>query len=109
MCHRDHDGLDGRHPGRQYQAVVIAVGHDDAADHPGANPPAGLVGVVGLVVLTGKGDVKGFGKTVSKIVAGAGLEGLVVMHHALHGVDLGGRRIIKKKKKKKFFFFFFKN
>ena len=46
------------------------------------------MGMVGLVILTGKGNVKGFGEAVTEIVAGAGLEGLVVVHHALHGIGL---------------------
>ena len=86
--HGDHHRLGGGDPGRQHQAVVVAVGHDDAADHPGADAPAGLVGIVGLVVLAGEGDVESLGKAVAEVVAGAGLEGLVVVHHALHGVGL---------------------
>ena len=86
--HGDHHRLGGGDPGRQHQAVVVAMGHDDAADHPGADAPAGLVGIVGLVVPAGEGDVKGLGEAVAEVVAGAGLEGLVVVHHALHGVGL---------------------
>ena len=39
-----------------------------------------------LVVLAGEGDVKGLGEAVAEVVAGAGLEGLAVVHHALDGV-----------------------
>ena len=84
--HGDDHRLDGSHPGGQDQAVVVSVGHDDAADHPGGHAPAGLVGIVELVVLSGVGDVEGFGEAVAEVVAGARLEGLVVVHHALHGV-----------------------
>ena len=90
LGHGDDHDLDGGDAGGQDQAVVVAVGHDDAADHPGGHPPAGLVGVVELVVAAGKGDVKGLGKTIAEVVAGAALEGLVVVHHALHGVGLLG-------------------
>ena len=44
------------------------------------------MGVVELVVLAGEGDVKGAGEAVAEVVAGAGLESLLVVHHALHGV-----------------------
>ena len=59
----------------QHQAAVVAVGHDDAANHAGGHAPAGLVGVVELVVLAGEGDVEGPGKAVAEVVAGARLEG----------------------------------
>ena len=41
-----------------------------------------------LVVLAGEGDVEGLGKAVAEVVAGARLEGLPVVHHALNGVGL---------------------
>ena len=72
--------------GGRDQTVVVAVGHDDAADQAGGHAPGGLEGVVGLVVLAGEGDVKGGGKAVPEVVGGAGLKGLLVVHHALHGV-----------------------
>ena len=92
LVHGDGDdhGLDGGDAGGQDQAVVVAVGHDEAADHPGGHAPTGLVGVVQGVVLAGEGDVKSFGEAVAEVVAGAGLERLVVVHHALDGVGLLG-------------------
>ena len=90
LGHGDDDDLDGGDAGGQHQAVVVAVGHDDAADHAGGHAPGGLVGVMELVVPAGKGDVKGLGEAVAEVVAGAGLEGLLVVHHALHSVGLLG-------------------
>ena len=46
------------------------------------------MGVVGLVVRAGEGDVEGLGKAVAEIVAGARLKGLPVVHHALHAVGV---------------------
>ena len=57
--------------GRQHQAVVVAVDHDDRTDHPGGNAPRGLEGCLQLVVPAGEGDVKQLGKVVPKEVAGA--------------------------------------
>ena len=48
------------------------------------------MGEVELVVLAGEGDVEGPGEAVPEVVAGARLEGLPVVHHALHGVGLLG-------------------
>ena len=90
LGHGDDHGLNGGHAGRQDQAPVVAVGHDDAADHAGGNAPAGLVGMVEDVVLAGKGDVKRLGKAVAEIVGGARLQRLAVVHHALHGIGLLG-------------------
>ena len=39
-----------------------------------------------FIILAGKSDIKCLGKAVAEIVAGAGLQGLTVMHHALNGV-----------------------
>ena len=81
-----HHHLDGSHLGGQHQAVVVAVGHDNAADEPGGHAPGGLEGGDLLVVLVGVGDIKGPGEAVAEIVGGAGLEGLPVVHHALDGI-----------------------
>ena len=86
LGHRDHDNLDGGHGGRQHQAVVVAVGHDDGADQAGGHPPGGLEGVGQLVVPAGVLDVKSPGKPVPEEVGGARLEGLSVVHHGLDGV-----------------------
>ena len=84
--HGDHYHLNGGDGGRQHQTVVIAVGHDDRADEPGGGAPRGLEGILQLVVPTGEGHIVGPGELVSEIMAGAGLEGLTVLHHALDGI-----------------------
>ena len=81
-----HHHLNGGHLGRQHQAVVVAVGHDDAADEPGGHAPGSLEGVGFLVVLVGELNAKGSGKAVAEIVGGTGLQSLPVVHHALDGV-----------------------
>ncbi|MPM40584.1 hypothetical protein SDC9_87228 [bioreactor metagenome] len=80
--HHLHRGDAGRHN----QAAVVPVGHDNAADDAGGQAPGGLVGILGLIVLVGAGNVKGPGEAVAKVVAGAGLKGLAVVHHALDGI-----------------------
>ena len=52
------------------------------------------MGVLELIVPVGKRDVKGFGKAVSKIVGGAGLQRLSVVHHGLDGVSGLGAGVI---------------
>ena len=88
LGHGHHNHLDGRDAGRQNKAVIVAVGHDDTADNAGGHAPGGLEGVLLLVVLVGEGDVELPGKAIAEEVAGAGLEGLLVVHHALDGVGI---------------------
>ena len=91
MLRNGHDDdLNGRYLGRQDEAVVVAVSHDDAADDTGRHAPRGLMGVLELVVLIGEGDAKLLGKAGAEVVARAGLERLVVVHHALDGVGVDG-------------------
>ena len=66
LGHGDDDHLGGGDLGGQHQAVVVAVGHDHAADEPGGHTPGGLEGVVGLVVLAGEGDVEARAKPSPK-------------------------------------------
>ncbi len=82
---QDHH-LGGSDLGRQHQAVVVAVGHDDAADETGGHTPGGLVGIGLLVVLVGELNLKCLGEAVTEVVGGTGLQSLAVMHHALDGV-----------------------
>ena len=59
------------------------MGHDHAADQPGRNPPAGGVAqrLLALAVLVL--DAGGRGETGAKVMAGAGLQRLAVLHHRL--------------------------
>ena len=82
------DDLDGRHARREHQTVVVAVGHDEAAYHAGGHAPAGLKRGLQLVLPVGEGDAEGLGEAVAEVVAGAGLQRLVVVHHALDGVGV---------------------
>ena len=82
-----HDNhLNGSDTRGQLQAALVAVGHDDRADQTGGHAPAGLVDVFQLAFLIGELDVVGFGEVGAEVVAGAGLQGLAVLHHGLHGV-----------------------
>ena len=89
-CDGQHDHLDRRDVRRQDEAAVIAVGHDQAADDPRGHTPRGLVRIGLLVVLVGVGDVERAGEPVAEVVARAGLERLVVVHHALDRIGVHG-------------------
>gem|GEM_PF-2245686 len=78
--------LDGGHSRGQDQAVVITMGHDDGAHQTGGHAPAGLVRIVQLVVAAGKGHIVSTAELIPKVVAGAALQGLAVLHHGLDGV-----------------------
>ena len=64
-------------------------------DETGGAAPTGLEGILQLVVPAGEGHIVGPGELVSEIMAGAGLEGLTVLHHALDGIGrLGARELL---------------
>ena len=83
-----HHPLGGDVEGRRPGAVVVARGHYQPADGAGGEAPAGLIGAAQLVLTVGEGDAEGLGKAVPEIVAGARLQGLAVVHHALDGVGV---------------------
>ncbi len=86
----DDDDLHGRDARRQDQTVIVAVGHDDTADDAGGQTPGGLVRMLLPVLAVGEGDVELLGKAGAEVMARAGLERLVVVHHALDGVGVYG-------------------
>lgn len=81
-----HHNLNGGNGRGQDQAVVIAVGHDDSTHQTGGNAPAGLERMMQLVVAAGKGDIVSLAELVAKVVAGAALQRLAVLHHGFDGV-----------------------
>ena len=82
---RDDDHLVRREAGRQDQALVVAVGHDHGADHPGGHAEGGGVRVGELAVLAGVLDVERPGEVRAQVVRRAGLQGPAVAHHGLDG------------------------
>ena len=87
----DHD-LHRRNTRGQHKTVIVAVGHDKTADYARRHTPRGLIGVLLLIVLIRKGNVKLLGKALTEEVAGAGLERLLIVHHALDGVGVDRAR-----------------
>ena len=71
--------------GRKDESVVIGVGHDERADEASRNTPGSGVDVLFLVLAADEGDVLSLGKVLSEVVGGAGLDGLLVLHHCFDG------------------------
>ncbi len=86
----DDDDMRGRQLRREDQAVVVGMGHDQAADQSGRNAPAGGPGVNALAVLVEEHDVLRLGEVLAEEVAGPGLEGFSVLHHGFDGVGIDG-------------------
>ena len=84
------DRDDGRHvrrdPRREDQPLVVAVGHDERADQPGAYAPARRVRVRLLLVPAEELDLERLGEVLAQIVAGAALQRLAVLHQRLDAV-----------------------
>ena len=83
---RDDNDLDRSDFGRENQPVVVAVGHDDRADHSCGGTPGGLEGILKLVVPPGEGDIISTGELITEVVGGRALQRLVVLHEALNGI-----------------------
>ncbi|MDB6071604.1 MAG: hypothetical protein JWL81_2775, partial [Verrucomicrobiales bacterium] len=79
----EDDNLVGGDAGRQDEAIVIAVGHDEGADEAGADAPGGGPGELARAAAAGELDVGGFGEVLAEEVAGARLDGFAVLHHGL--------------------------
>ena len=70
----------------KHKAGVVAVYHDNCSDQPGGHSPGGLMDVLEFVVFVCVLNMKGPGKSVSEVVAGAGLERFAIVHKRLDGV-----------------------
>ena len=88
LRHRHHNDLDRRDLRRQHQPIIVPMGHNDTADHPGRHAPACLMGMVQLIITPRKRNVECSRKTIAEVMTGAALQGLFIVHHALHGVSL---------------------
>ena len=84
----DHHNLDGSQCGREYQAVVVSVGHDEGAHKAGGYAPGCGPDVVLLAFVVCELDVEALGEVLAEEVGRTGLKGLAVLHEGLdcHGV-----------------------
>ena len=89
VAHRQHHHLRGRDGGRHQQARVVAVPHDQPADHPGGRAPRRRPGQLPLPGRIQEVDPERPREVLPQLVAGGHLQGLAVAHHGLagHGVD----------------------
>ncbi len=72
--------------GGQTMPRVVAVGHDQPADHPGRHAPRRAPDVVEPALGGLELDLERLGEVLAEVVGGAGLERLVVLHQRLAGV-----------------------
>ena len=80
-----NDDLIRCHTWRDHHAIVIAVRHDECADHARADAPARGVHKLPRVVATEELDVRRLGEVLTEVVRGAGLDCLFVLHHGFDG------------------------
>ena len=88
LCNRNDDNLYGSYSGGKYKSVIIAVSHDNGADHSRRNTPGGLVRIFYRIISSGEGNVEGLCEAVPEIVGGSALESNAVMHHRLDSISL---------------------
>ncbi len=82
--HHDHH-LRRRQGGRQAQAEVVAVPHDEGPHETRRDAPGGLPHMLDRALRVGEGDVEGSGEVLAELVAGPHLQRLAVAHHPLAG------------------------
>ena len=78
--------LTGASFGRQHQAFVVGMAHDEAADQARADAPTGLPDVIELAFLGLELHVEGFAEILAEVVAGAGLQRQAVLHHGFDAI-----------------------
>ena len=87
---RDQYHLDGCQTGRQSQALIIAMSHDDGAHHACAHAPgscpAKFLSVFRRQVL----HIKSASKILPEVMAGAGLQSAPIPHHRFDRIGMDG-------------------
>ena len=86
---RYDDNLDRREFRRQYESVVVGVGHDEGTDESGRDTPRGSPYVLGLIILIQIGDLE-LGEVLAEKMRGTALQSLSVLHHRLDGIGVEG-------------------
>ena len=87
----DHD-LVLRQPRRADQALVVAVRHDEGADQARRDAPGRVPDVIELAGCGLERDLERPREVLAEVVARAGLQRLVVLHHRLAAVRADARR-----------------
>ena len=90
LINRYDNHLDGREVGRQDEAVVVGVRHDECAHQAGADAPRSSPSVFGLVVFIDKLHIEGAAEVLAEEVTRTALQRLAVLHHSLDGVGVEG-------------------
>jgi len=67
--------------GRESQARIIAVGHDDGPYETRRHAPGGLPDILKVLGPVLETDIERLGKMLAKIMGGAHLKGFAVRHH----------------------------
>ena len=75
---------------REDEPAVVAVRHDDAADHSRRNAPRGRPGVLQRLVAALELDLERFREVLPEVVRRAGLQRAAIAHERLDGI--GARR-----------------
>ena len=79
------DGLNGREARRQHQPLIVAVSHDDRADHASGQAPRCGFTKLQCVILIQVLNLKSLRKVLAKIMRGGGLQCAFILHHAFNG------------------------
>ena len=88
LCNGNNNQLYRCNFRRQYQSAVISVHHDDGANQTSGHAPAGLMYILQLIVFVSILNVKCPCKTVTKVMAGAGLQSFAIVHQTFNRIGM---------------------
>ena len=84
-----HDShLDRCEMGRQDEAVIVGMRHDERTHQASGNAPRGSPYVLLLVLFVEESDVKRLGEVLSEEMRGSGLQRFAILHHCFDAVGV---------------------
>ena len=89
---RDDRNLGGRKLGRDNDALVVSVSHDQGPDEPGRHAPTAGEHIFLLALFVLKFHIEGFGELLGQMVRSSSLKGLSVLHHGFDRIGMVGPR-----------------
>ena len=86
----DDDDMGGGDAGRENEAVVVAMGHDEGADEAGGRSPRSGPSIFLIAFDVAELDAARFGEILPEKVGGSRLERFSVLHHRFDGIGVDG-------------------
>ena len=90
FIYRNNNHMDRSKFRRQYQTVVIRVGHNQGSHQTGTYTPRCPPDIIQASLLCSEFHIKCLGKILSKEMGSACLQGFSILHHGLYTIGVFG-------------------